>query len=71
MNNYRKYTTKPRDRKVFTICMAALLALIVALGVLEACGVFRAPVWEPDVEIPMTNANVGWKQTWRKGTWNE
>ena len=71
MNNYGKYTTKRRNSKAFAAVMAFITVLLIAWLALELIGVFAAPSYEPDIEIPMTNAQIGWAQTWHRGAWGK
>ena len=66
MNNYRKYTTKKHERKVFATFMAVIVVILLVWLVMELCGVFDAPI-KPDAEFPLVNSNISWSQTWYKG----
>ena len=71
MNSTNKYIRKPDKRKGFAVVMGIILLIIVAWGVMEICGVFDAPAWEPATEHPMINTNVTWGQTYRFGPWGD
>ena len=71
MRLQRDYTTKKRGGKVFTVLMATIFLALVALFVLEVCGVFQDTAWKPDVEISMPNSNVSWEQSYHYGSWGE
>ena len=62
MNNHNKYITVRNERKAFGIVLLIVLVAVVALAVMEFCGVFDKPA-EPDVTYPMANANISWDQT--------
>jgi len=68
MNNHRHYSKFRTESKVFAIFMAVFLTVLIVLGVLDLCGVFDPPRG-PDVVIPMTNAMVGWQETFYPGGW--
>ena len=70
MNNYRKYTTKKHERKVFATVMAVIVIILLGWLVYEVCDVLNAPV-RPDTEHPLVNSNISWEQTWHKGAWSD
>lgn len=62
------YTTRTSLRtRNFIITMAVLLSVIIALVWLNLSDIGRQKTW--DVEIPMTNSNVNWIQTYHPGPW--
>ena len=67
MRNYRNYIKREKESKVFAICALVVLALMIALVVLQLCGMFDEPMWKPTVEYPIVNTNVSWRQTWAFG----
>ena len=49
--------------------MVLAVLILAALAVMEICGMFDEPVWKPATEHPLTNAQIGWLQTFRGGAW--
>ena len=47
--------------------MVIVLMGLIALFVLTMMGMFDEPLWKPDVEIPLPNAQVSWSQTFHGG----
>ena len=41
--------------------------ILIAMIVLEVCGMFEEPLWKPDTEFPIVNTHVSWMQTWYGG----
>lgn len=67
MRNYKHYNKRDKESKVFAaVCMFAML-LLIALCVLQLCGMFDEPMWKPAAEYPMVNTNISWQQTWAFG----
>ena len=62
MRNYKQYTRRNKESKAFTAVVVFVFLALVALFVLTACGMFDEPLWKPDVEIPMVNAQITWEQ---------
>ena len=65
MRNYRNYIKREKESKVFAICALIVLAVMIALVVLQLCGMFDEPMWK--LEYPIVNTNVSWRQTWAFG----
>ena len=61
------YNTTDKEKKVFVVIMAFIVLMILALIVLELCGMFDEPLWKPDAVFPMANANVSWLQSFYGG----
>ena len=68
MNNHSKYTTEQKERKAFAVVMALIVLALIALLVLEVCGVFEESPWQPVTEFPMANAHITWSQTFYGGS---
>lgn len=66
-NHYKNYSTIDHERKVFAGVMIVIVVLLLALFILEACGVFDAYIWKPVEEFPIANANISWEQTFYPG----
>lgn len=62
-----KYTRYEKQSKVFASVMVAIVAVMIILGVLLACGMFDEPMWKPVAEYPMANANISWMQSFHGG----
>lgn len=62
-----KYTRYDRESKVFAVVMILVLAAMITLGVLTACGMFDEPLWKPVASYPMANANISWMQSFHGG----
>lgn len=67
MRNYKNYIKREKESKVSTIIACLLVMTLIALVVLEFCGVFTEPLWEPDVNYPLVNTHVSWSQTFHGG----
>ena len=67
MKSTKNNNTFERERKVFAIVMAVILACIVALFILEITGEFDKEEYQHQVEYPLANANVNWLQTFHEG----
>lgn len=67
MRNYKHYNRYVKESKGYAVVMLIVIALLVAMFALMACGMFEEPLWKPDVQIPMTNANVSWSQSFHGG----
>ena len=63
MRNYKHYNRYEKESKTLTVA-AIILGLVAIIGwTLMICGMFDEPLWQPDIEIPMTNTHVSWGQT--------
>lgn len=71
MKTWNHYSTEEKERKVFVIIMTVIMLAIIAWGVMEICGVFDKPEWEPTVSYPMANAKISWEETHYYGGWTE
>ena len=67
MRNYSNYNRYGRESKAGLIIAAIIMIGLLALFVLTLMGMFDEPLWKPDVQIPMTNANVSWSQSFYGG----
>ena len=70
MNNYRKYTTIHKERKVFAAFMAVIVVILLVWLIVEVCGLLSAPI-KPDTEHPLVNSQISWSQTFYKGAWSD
>lgn len=62
-----KYTRHDNESKVFAVVALFVLLCLLALVILQVCGVFDEPLWRPVAEYPMANAHISWQQTFRAG----
>ena len=46
------------ERRVFAMVMLVFLTIIIAIGVLSACGMFDVQDWRPTTSYPMTNTYI-------------
>ena len=69
MNHHRHYSTKEKWMLVLISILMLAAVMLAALAVMEICGMFDEPVWKPATEHPITNAHIGWMQTFRGGAW--
>ena len=67
MRNYKNYIRKNRGSKAFAVVALIVIMILIAMIVLEVCGMFKEPLWKPDVEFPIVNTHVSWMQTWYGG----
>lgn len=67
MRNYKHYTKETGNSKVFAVFACVIMLAMVALIVLQLCGMFDEPLWKPVAEYPMANAHISWEQTWAYG----
>ena len=67
MKSYRKYNTKEKENKVFAAVMLIIIVALIALFVMEICGVFDGQIWKAVEEYPLANANISWSQTFFPG----
>ena len=60
----RAYDFK-KECRIFALVMMIIIILIMAAGVMDACGVFvnKESSWKPTVSYPMANAHISWDQT--------
>ena len=65
----KHYSTKEKMMLVAVSILMIIALVLVTLMVMEICGVFDEPVWKPATEHPLTNAHIGWMQTFRGGAW--
>ena len=61
------YNTTKHEKKALAVIMAVIFLMLLALIVLELCGMFDEPLWKPDAVFPMTNAKVSWLQSFFGG----
>lgn len=68
----RAYSSFEKESRVFAAVMLVIVILMMAVGVLELCGVFEKEeaVWKPTEIYPMANANISWMQTHHPGPWD-
>ena len=67
MRNYKNYIRNNKGSKVFAAVELIVIMILIAMIVLELCGMFDEPLWKPDVEYPIVNTHVSWMQTWYEG----
>ena len=67
MRNYKNYIRKDKGSKVFAAVALVVIMILIAMIVLELCGMFEEPLWKPDTEFPIVNTHVSWLQTWYEG----
>lgn len=67
VRNYKNYIRKDKGSKVFAAVALIVIMILIAMIVLELCGMFEEPLWKPDVEHPIVNTHVSWMQTWHGG----
>ena len=67
MRNYKHYNRHEKESKVFAAAALLVMMALIVLLVLQLCGMFDEPLWQPAVEYPMVNTNVSWVQTWAFG----
>ena len=67
MRNYKNYIRKDKGSKVFAAAALIVIMILIAMIVLELCGMFEEPLWKPDIEFPIVNTHVSWMQTWYGG----
>ena len=70
MKKQKKAYDFKKERRIFALVMLIVLALIMTVGIMDACGVFyrsEEPEWKPTVVYPMTNANISWLPTFHPG----
>lgn len=67
MRNYKNYIKREKESKVYTVIACLIMIAIIVLVVLQFCGIFTEPLWEPDGSYPLVNANVSWQQTYHGG----
>lgn len=65
----RGFGSMEKERRLFAVIMFIILILLLVWFGLELAGVFNPPQWKPDVEYPMTNANISWLETYYFGPW--
>lgn len=70
MKSYKHYIKFEKESKFLAAAAFMALLLGIALIVLQLCGMFDEPLWQPDVEFPMVNTNVSWSQTYHPGPWS-
>lgn len=70
MFNNRKYYTTHKPHRARVLLIVLLLAIIIA-GIAWTVWDVLTPRYEPDIEVPMTNTNVTWAQTWHYGPWGD
>lgn len=54
----KHYIKKEKESKVFAIVMIVVLMLMIAVVILEGCGMFDEPLWKPVAEYPFTNQHI-------------
>ena len=67
MRNYSNYNRYGRESKAGLIIAVIILVGLITLLVLELMGMFEEPLWQPDLTIPMPNAQVSWSQSFHGG----
>ena len=67
VRNYKNYIRKDKGSKVFAAVALIVIMMLIAMIVLELCGMFEEPLWKPDTEFPIVNTHVSWLQTWYGG----
>ena len=67
MRNYKHYNRPSTGSKVFAAVALLVIMILIAMIVLEVCGMFEEPLWKPDAEFPIVNTHVSWLQTWYGG----
>lgn len=67
MRNYKHYTRQSKGSKAFAVVALFVIMVLIAMIVLEMCGMFEEPLWQPDAEFPIVNTHVSWLQTWYGG----
>ena len=60
MRNYKNYIRKNRGSKAFAVVALIVIMILIAMIVLEVCGMFEEPLWKPDISYPMANKHVEW-----------
>ena len=72
MKKQKKAYDFKKESRIFAAVMLIILVLIMAVGVMDLCGVFykpEEPEWRPSVIYPMANANISWEQSFHPGGW--
>ena len=67
MRNYKQYNRYPKQSKAWAVAILLALVILAVMIVLDCCGMFDEPMWQPDTYYPLVNSNVSWEQTWAFG----
>ena len=67
VRNYKHYIKRDKESKVFAAVACLIVLALIAMIILQLCGMFDEPLWKPDMEFPLANANVSWLQSFHGG----
>ena len=67
MKSYKHYTKFEKESKFLAAASFLAMLLLIVLIIMQLCGMFDEPLWKPDMEFPLANANVSWLQSFHGG----